>query len=62
QQGGEEESRAIAEMATAMDHMQRDTQKTAAAAEQSAAAAEELNSQANVMSDTATRIRVLFAG
>lgn len=62
QRGGEEESRAIAEMATAMDHMQRDTQKTAAAAEQSAAAAEELNSQANVMNDTADQIRVLFAG
>jgi len=62
QRGGEEESRAIAEMATAMDHMQRDTQKTAATAEQSAAAAEELDSQATVMNDTADRIRVLFAG
>lgn len=58
--GGEEESRAIAEMATGMEQMNRDTQQTAAAAEQSAAAAEELNSQSNVLSDTAERIRVLF--
>ncbi|MFN7936795.1 MAG: methyl-accepting chemotaxis protein [Bryobacteraceae bacterium] len=60
QQAGEEESRAIGEMTTAMEHMQRDTQQTAAAAQQSAAAAEELDSQSNVMNDTAERIKVLF--
>lgn len=60
QQAGEEESRAIGEMTTAMEHMQRDTQQTAAAAQQSAAAAEELDSQSNVMNETAERIRVLF--
>ena len=61
-QGSQEQTRGIEEMAKAVIQMQTVTQSTAAGAEESAAAAAELNAQSEAVKDVVRRLTAMVGG
>ena len=61
-QGGQEQSHGIHEIAKAVSEMQRVTQQSAEGSEQSPAAGQELDAQTETMRDIVGRLGVLFGG
>jgi methyl-accepting chemotaxis protein/methyl-accepting chemotaxis protein-1 (serine sensor receptor) len=61
-QGSQEQTRGIEEVAKAVVQMQQVTQSTAAGAEESAAAAEELNAQSESLKDVVRRLTAMVGG
>jgi methyl-accepting chemotaxis protein/methyl-accepting chemotaxis protein-1 (serine sensor receptor) len=61
-QGSQEQTRGIEEVAKAVLQMQTVTQSTAAGAEESAAAAEELNAQSEALKDVVRRLTAMVGG
>jgi methyl-accepting chemotaxis protein/methyl-accepting chemotaxis protein-1 (serine sensor receptor) len=61
-QGSQEQTRGIEEVARAIIQMQTVTQSTAAGAEESASAAEELNAQSEAVKDVVRRLTAMVGG